>query len=598
MAHAVPIVGRLRLRAPSEAMVRRAVIRLEDALRTASLPDRGARMVIVRRLALGRIAATASTQSLALAVEARIAALGAWLVHAEEPDAEQAEAVWFRDPLEAHSLAALRAASGSPLDAWYWPLAVPALAPSGATRPVLRALAFSLASLDEAPAALPHWTATLVLAGHTERLLAALRPGDGAALLRSAGVDRDHAARVDAAGAPPRRDVPRPRRDQTVTQAIDSAPQGVGAHERPLGEHHAREDDRHVFVRAMLGRAGARAVGAAGLDVSSVRTAPPLAQAIAERSTATHAGEGARPSVPTSDAAGALRDAGPLAGPRSDVALRVRSPETAPGPRAHARRDARDARTMRSSRTADADSGPAESGPVERLGAGSPPGRPTRAGGLLFLVPLLERLGFERWRTRRDDGAPDPVAGVIFAHVLERLHVESDDPIWALGTNAATPRPFRAGERVEGHVGPSGRRHGFPRTAAPAPRPFRAWGGVGGHVGVPGRHRAFPRTAAPAPRPFRAWGGVGGHVGAPHDNDAHAWLSACRHALRRRVRIGLGSLVLRPARLALTPTHADVFFALDAADVRVRRAGLDIDPGWVPWLGRVLAFHYGSETTA
>jgi len=73
------------------------------------------------------------------------------------------------------------------------------------------------------------------------------------------------------------------------------------------------------------------------------------------------------------------------------------------------------------------------------------------------------------------------------------------------------------------------------------------------------------------------------------------WIGACRWLLRRRVRIGLGTLVLRPARLALTPTHADVFFALDAADLRVRRAGLDIDPGWVPWLGRVLAFHYGGS---
>jgi hypothetical protein len=35
-----------------------------------------------------------------------------------------------------------------------------------------------------------------------------------------------------------------------------------------------------------------------------------------------------------------------------------------------------------------------------------------------------------------------------------------------------------------------------------------------------------------------------------------------------------------------------VFFDLAAADVRVRRSGLDIDPGWVPWLGRVVRFHY------
>jgi hypothetical protein len=58
------------------------------------------------------------------------------------------------------------------------------------------------------------------------------------------------------------------------------------------------------------------------------------------------------------------------------------------------------------------------------------------------------------------------------------------------------------------------------------------------------------------------------------------------------MRIGLASLVVRRARVDITPTHVDVFFRLNAADVRVRRAGLDIDPGWVPWFGRVVTFHY------
>jgi hypothetical protein len=31
---------------------------------------------------------------------------------------------------------------------------------------------------------------------------------------------------------------------------------------------------------------------------------------------------------------------------------------------------------------------------------------------------------------------------------------------------------------------------------------------------------------------------------------------------------------------------------LGAADLRVRRRGLDRDPGWVPWYGRIVAFHY------
>jgi hypothetical protein len=67
---------------------------------------------------------------------------------------------------------------------------------------------------------------------------------------------------------------------------------------------------------------------------------------------------------------------------------------------------------------------------------------------------------------------------------------------------------------------------------------------------------------------------------------------AVRRWVRRAARMGLHALVRRPARATCTATHIDVVFDLARADLRVRRAGLDIDPGWVPWLGRVISFHY------
>lgn len=62
--------------------------------------------------------------------------------------------------------------------------------------------------------------------------------------------------------------------------------------------------------------------------------------------------------------------------------------------------------------------------------------------------------------------------------------------------------------------------------------------------------------------------------------------------LRRHARISLRHLIYRAGEISLTPTHIDAVFALDQADIRIRRAGLDIDPGWVPWLKRVVHFHY------
>lgn len=55
---------------------------------------------------------------------------------------------------------------------------------------------------------------------------------------------------------------------------------------------------------------------------------------------------------------------------------------------------------------------------------------------------------------------------------------------------------------------------------------------------------------------------------------------------------GPRALLCRPAWLQLSATHLDVLFSLDQADLAVRRLGLDADPGWVPWLGRIVQLHF------
>ena len=75
-----------------------------------------------------------------------------------------------------------------------------------------------------------------------------------------------------------------------------------------------------------------------------------------------------------------------------------------------------------------------------------------------------------------------------------------------------------------------------------------------------------------------------------------AWYAAMRLWLQQYANLGLRELVWRPGRIAATRTHIDVLLDLEQADIRIRRAGLDIDPGWVPWLGRVVLYHYRSPT--
>jgi hypothetical protein len=51
------------------------------------------------------------------------------------------------------------------------------------------------------------------------------------------------------------------------------------------------------------------------------------------------------------------------------------------------------------------------------------------------------------------------------------------------------------------------------------------------------------------------------------------------------------------ARLRATETHLDLDLATGDVDLVLRLSGLDLDPGWVPWLGRVVAFHYDAIPT-
>jgi hypothetical protein len=158
----------------------------------------------------------------------------------------------------------------------------------------------------------------------------------------------------------------------------------------------------------------------------------------------------------------------------------------------------------------------------------------------MFLLPVLERAGFGKWAAEPGVGEPEPdvLAAQIFHLLLSRLRVDEEDPAWTLAA------AFRL--KPEATQSPSRDLRGF-------------------------------------------------RLQAEGCEVANIWLTTCRRHLRRHARIGLASLVLRPARLAITPTHVDVFFRLNAADVRIRRAGLDVDPGWVPWFRRVVAFHYGDR---
>ena len=261
-------------------------------------------------------------------------------------------------------------------------------------------------------------------------------------------------------------------------------------------------------------------------------------------------------------------------------------------------------------------------------------GVPTRLGGVFYLINALDCLhlptAFERgWRLDSIAGpwgtldliarallgatwpARDPVWDA-FAHLAgwkasraapakgryrSSRASSAADPAWP--AQATWPAELRdpldrilwstAGSRVflwspDGYVLTHCRTRGEP--AACARRACRAFAGGARATLVRRPQRQIPwmpPAALPAGCPARLG----------------RWAAAAAPAVLRRLQLAIGNEGWRqadrlriPTRLYVTSSHVDVVFALRDIDIRVRRAGLDRDPGWKPAYGRVVSFHF------
>jgi hypothetical protein len=56
--------------------------------------------------------------------------------------------------------------------------------------------------------------------------------------------------------------------------------------------------------------------------------------------------------------------------------------------------------------------------------------------------------------------------------------------------------------------------------------------------------------------------------------------------------------LVRPARVRISPERMDVILGADDLDFDARHAGLDRDPGWLPWLRRSVRFVFEERDAA
>ncbi len=88
-------------------------------------------------------------------------------------------------------------------------------------------------------------------------------------------------------------------------------------------------------------------------------------------------------------------------------------------------------------------------------------------------------------------------------------------------------------------------------------------------------------------------------ISGPFSEALGTWLGATMPAIKTRLAEALEcptetvkNLLQRPAHIDVRPAEIDVFYPMNSAELPTRRAGLDVDPGWVPALGHIVRFHY------
>ena len=181
--------------------------------------------------------------------------------------------------------------------------------------------------------------------------------------------------------------------------------------------------------------------------------------------------------------------------------------------------------------------------------------RPSEAAGLFLLIRPLVMMGFLDWLDAHPDLAADGFGRALLHDVATRMRIAETDPVFAV--------------------------LGWDTSGIPQPQ----------NRVTPGENSPPPLVGLgtetdPARTP--------GHI-IPNPASLTAWRVGLDRWLRRTAGRRLTDVVRRPGWLIDTGEHLSIRFRIDDADIRLRRRALDIDPGWVPWLGRVVRYHYRDE---
>jgi hypothetical protein len=463
-------VRRLRIKCARNEHARHGQILLEDALRTASLRDES-RLIIVKRLTLGQFSTRDSATSWSRRLEESIRTQAPEPVTYEHPADEQVSIVSFASPLEPWLLLARNTIAGRACTQWYWRSTLVGWNPS---RPVPETLRLCFKTL----AAKGGISGTLLLAQH-------LRTADSLLTLLAALTEADLV----------------PLKADLLNTTDSNIPLSATAtHSIALTETMPTAAEQSFLCSANPNILRSAWLAAARISQNQ-SSSPALFQEVPSPKRIEKVLQHWRLSVSTNRfyTADFPSDHTPLVTekrpPASQQSNNQSSPTIAP---------------------------PEKQEPVQPAESTKPDSLPerafTQAGGLLFLIPLLQRSGLPSFVATLPPEERSSFPWQILATALQHARIDEPDPFAiAMSELPATPHP------------------------------------------------------------------------------SGIWLIRANRLALKLTGLNLRHIVRRPALATISPQQIDLFFRTNEADLRLRRTGLDVDPGWVPWLQRVVRYHFNRE---
>jgi hypothetical protein len=543
-------IRRLKLRGPDEEQLLQLRYGLEEAFRIASLPGLPVHAtVLIRRLDLGKIRSGLAAVHLAEGIAETVRGLAASAICIDEASPGNADVVWFSDPLLPYQLLLQRLLDGKPADEWYWRSIYPGFpgGEPGLNEELIAGLFDAACQAPQAGMAVPLLLQSALAPTRLSRLLPLLTPALARRMLSRQGMS-------PLAMSPPGGAAMTPRARRSAQAAAAFGPL-IEAPNLALAWRGA--------LRLAVGYWGCEDVRCRWLALQALFCYRPAyldAGNLWHRIQPDrwlHSWYGPTP--------------GDSVGAHSLEQEVGRRKAKGPGHRKHAAGEPHAHATtipdvsMKSNQVSEPDSRRAPGITLERVDPGTAttessapvthPGYFSHHAGFALLIPLLQRLQLRQLLQSHETLLALDFPRQLLSVMASRFELDVNDPCRRLlldveSTPGAVVAPWRAPP---------------------------AWARLLNKAGSSRRHvclRANTLTVAEL-------------------IDSVQLL--CALFLRRHCDLSLRALIQRYGRVAVSSTHWDVAFDINQTDLRLRRLALDADPGWVPWLGRVVTFHYRNE---